>query len=1226
MKKIEQFIGCYSLAKTLSFRLVPVGKTADNLAKRRLVEHDEERAENMKVIKGLIDECHKNFINDVLHNVRLEGVKEYAELFSVKRDNEGEKQLETIEKSLRKQISDAFNKEPRIKTIFEKGIVDEMLPAELDKRAKAGEDVSKELAIVRSFKGFYTALTDFQESRKRLYTDKPQAGTIAHRCIDENLIKFLYNVSCYRKCASSLEASKIRILEKDVLGGDYRIEDVFSTDFFDFVLPQDGIDTYNAVIGGYVKEDGEKVQGLNELVNLHNQRLEKGEGRLPLFKSLDKQILSEGESLSFYNKGYVTDNEVFDDLSAVIGTDSEVYRSLDRLKSLFENLSAYEPYGIYIKNNMALTMVSNAVYGAWHVVQDKWNSLYDEKRKKKVVNDRYLEQRSKAYRSNKSFSLGYIDENVDRPDMPLRKAIRGIIFNEILAVKETYADFNTLLSKGVTGRGLRNDQRAVEIIKSTLDSYKELENWVKAFGGTGREFGRDEDFYREYEECLSCLRQIDRLYDGVRNYVTKKPYSKDKIRLFFDKPTLLGGWSVNNEAQNAGILLKHDNDYFVGIADPSSTKLFKKFPLCDVHIDHYDKVVYNQIPNAAKYLSKKNILPTNPSARIKELLAKKEKATLSPEEVTEFIRYLRDDFLINYKGMFNEEGDRWYDFHLKEPEEYQSLKEFYNDVDDQGYYLATKCVSKEYIDGLVERGCMYLFKIDNQDFRAASHGVPNLHTIYFKSLFDKANDGVIRLSGGAEMFFRKASLKKEEVAVHPANKPMQNKNPLNPNKTRTLTYTLWKDKRYTEDQYEIHIAISINKCADSRGLNLEVRKHLKEDDNPYIIGINRGERNLIYAVVIDGDGKIVESRSFNTIVATAGNGMRTVTDYDKLLEARSGERDSARKNWKSISNIKDLKSGYVSQVVHEVCELVEKYDAVVAIEDLTSEFKNGRARVEKSVYQTFEKMLIDKLNYMVDKKTRPTDAGGAYRGYQLANRFESFSKMTSQNGFMFYVPAWFVGNIDPTTGFVNLLRPQYTTMEGVREWIRLFDRISYNASAGYFEFDIDYDKFPGGEADHVKKWTVCSFGPRVRSFRNADTGVWEWENMADVTEVFKELFDRYKIDYADGDLRDAICGVTEAAFYKTLIEDIRLMLQMRNYEPGKRDYFISPVKNKDGRFFTTEDRCPGLPETGDANDAYNIARKALWAIRRFREADEQELGKVNTYIKKSEWLEFTQTF
>ena len=50
-------------------------------------------------------------------------------------------------------------------------------------------------------------------------------------------------------------------------------------------------------------------------------------------------------------------------------------------------------------------------------------------------------------------------------------------------------------------------------------------------------------------------------------------------------------------------------------------------------------------------------------------------------------------------------------------------------------------------------------------------------------------------------------------------------------------------------------------------INDRLRCSIREKDEQYVIGIDRGERNLIYVCVINGKGKIVEQLSLNEIVS-----------------------------------------------------------------------------------------------------------------------------------------------------------------------------------------------------------------------------------------------------------------------------------------------------------------------------------------------------------------------
>ena len=100
--------------------------------------------------------------------------------------------------------------------------------------------------------------------------------------------------------------------------------------------------------------------------------------------------------------------------------------------------------------------------------------------------------------------------------------------------------------------------------------------------------------------------------------------------------------------------------------------------------------------------------------------------------------------------------------------------------------------SKELDEIILEKienieGKMYLFQIYNKDFSEYSKGTPNMHTLYWKALFDERNlkDVVYKLNGQAEMFFREKSIKVS--TIHPANRPIQNKNKDNKKKDLSTT-------------------------------------------------------------------------------------------------------------------------------------------------------------------------------------------------------------------------------------------------------------------------------------------------------------------------------------------------------------------------------------------------------------------------------------------------------
>ena len=190
--------------------------------------------------------------------------------------------------------------------------------------------------------------------------------------------------------------------------------------------------------------------------------------------------------------------------------------------------------------------------------------------------------------------------------------------------------------------------------------------------------------------------------------------------------------------------------------------------------------------------------------------------------------------------------------------------------------------------------------------------------------------------------------------------------------------------------------------------NQDVLKFIKDKGIRHIIGIDRGERHLLYLTMINMKGEIVEQFSLNSIASNPNN-PDFKQDYNQLLAAKEGDRQEARRNWSTIENIKELKEGYLSQIVHKLSRMMIDNDAILVLENLNTGFMRGRQKVEKSVYLKFEKMLIDKLNYVVDKSITANNPCGALRALQQTDTYENFNKYQKGNvrqcGFVFYIPA-----------------------------------------------------------------------------------------------------------------------------------------------------------------------------------------------------------------------------
>lgn len=1247
MKTFNDFTRIYPLSKTLRFELVPIGRTRESIVQSGILEQDQHRANSYVKVKKIIDEYHKAFIETVLGSTKLpyadtdkhNSLEEYYALYMCGAKDEKQKTLfEKIQENLRKQLADSFKKHDSFKRI--------------DKQELFNEDLvnfvttQEEQELISEFNCFTTYFTGYHENRKNMYVADQKSTAIAYRLIHENLPRFINNMTVFEKITVSPVANELNKVYSDF--EEYlninEIAEMFKLDYFNEVLTQKQIDVYNLIIGGKTFENGKKIKGLNEYINLYNQQQKDKSSRLPKLKPLYKQILSDRNAISWLPEQFESDETMLEGIE-------KAYQELNEnalakkvegehsLKGILASLKEYTLDKIYIKNDQQLSDISQRIFGNYGVIS---KCLVEElkkdvPKKKKETDEEHEERCAKILKSQKSISLATINTCIRNHAGETTQAIEDYfatlgavdtdsVHKEDLfkQIEDAYTNAKDLLNTPYPQeKNIVQDNFAVEKIKDLLDAIKALQRFVKPLLGEGNEADKDERFYGEFTALWSEVDKITPLYNMVRNYVTRKPYSTNKIKLNFKNPTLLKGWDVNKESDNTAVILRKNDLYYLAIMDKKHNRVFEaKDTLADG--DCYEKMDYKLLPGANKMLpkvffSKKNIEEFSPSEELLESYNKnthKKGETFNLDDCHRLI-----DF---FKLSINKHKD-WsnFNFHFSDTETYSDISAFYREVEQQGYKITFRNISVEYIDSLVAEGKIYLFQIYNKDFSPNSKGTPNLHTLYWKMLFDERNlkDVVYKLNGEAEVFFRKSSIKCEKP-THPANQTIDNKNPLNKKRQSCFEYDLIKDKRYTIDKFQLHIPIIMNfKSTGNDNINNDVNKYIKQNDNLHIIGIDRGERHLLYLTMIDLKGNIVKQYSLNEIVSKhKENEYRT--DYHQLLSKREDERMKARQSWQTIENIKELKEGYLSAVIHKIAELMIEYNAIVVLEVLNPGFMRGRQKVEASVYQKFEKMLIDKLNYLADKKKDPQEAGGVLNAYQLTSKFDSFKKLGKQCGFLFYTSAWNTSKIDPVTGFVNLFDTRYESREKAKEFFNKFTSIRYNSDKDWFEFEFDYAKFTTKAEGTQTHWTVCTTGKRIQNYRDEMQNSQWTSKEVELTNCFKKLFDEYNINM-NCNLKEEINKQDDAKFFKSLLDLFKLTLQMRNSEIGTQvDYLQSPVANECGKFYNSCncDKC--LPQNADANGAYNIARKGLWMVHQIKAATNSKDLKLA--ISNKEWLQFAQ--
>ena len=75
MKKLYKGLtNFYSVSKTLRFELRPQGQTQTNLEMNRILEIDEKKEENAKIVKRLMDDYHKEYVENQLEGFKLKNL------------------------------------------------------------------------------------------------------------------------------------------------------------------------------------------------------------------------------------------------------------------------------------------------------------------------------------------------------------------------------------------------------------------------------------------------------------------------------------------------------------------------------------------------------------------------------------------------------------------------------------------------------------------------------------------------------------------------------------------------------------------------------------------------------------------------------------------------------------------------------------------------------------------------------------------------------------------------------------------------------------------------------------------------------------------------------------------------------------------------------------------------------------------------------------------------
>lgn len=1029
MRTIDRFCGRefgYPVNKTLTYELKPLGRTRENIEKNLVILNDKEKLEKSKKVKEYIDRLHRAFIERVLesHTIDLSTLERKIEKLASITDEEEKrsvkKEIKKIEEEKRKEISEWFTQDKEYKSLWGTELFSESLPKVTD---------DEERKNIKAFEKFTQYFTSYSTKRESIYSPLEKHNTIGFRIVNENFRTFLQNKNNLRE----------GIIEND------EILNIFP-------LSTKDIEKYNLAIRG---NPAENIKGYNQRANELKDR------EAPYLKQLFKNILAESSPLFTVEK-FTSTEEVKETVGAFL-------KSIEPLEGKIENLlkipRKYDKIFIQRKNLARFSLVTTEKpLILMQALKAKDKEIKDEISIKEIE-ETFIEAMKEGLVDEKD---GFNKEKYFALLEPLEKVLS--------AIKKLDLDKIT---------DLQENKKQVYPLKDFLTTTLEFYNHLKVCAPSEESMNdKDEAFYSSLDEIKEMLSPVTEILNKTRNFTTKKLSEEQKIPLNFDTPTLLNGWDINKEyTNNAMIFYDEKEDAFIlGILNNKNKK-----KIIEKEGSGLKKMYYKYLPQPNKMIphvvfSKKGLDNFKPSEEILDGYKKG-------------IHKKGEDFDINFchklidffKDCIAKTEDwKVFDFRFSPTESYKDLSDFYNEINEQGYCITMKEIDRENLQKMNEENSIYLFKITNRFLEKKAHGKSTREMI-LRALFDEKSN--IQLNGNAEIFYRPQLI--EPVVTHPKGSWLVNKqtksgltvpentfrniyNHLNRNEKLTEESQLLMDSgeviykkadrdiiknaRYAKESFRFHLPITLNyrfRDAIAKTFNDNVRNLIQNDRSVNILAITRGENNLIYCVLMNQNNEVLLEKSFNIMESS-----RKLVNFKHKLKTIEEKRMKEREEWQDITKIADTKKGYLALVISEISKIMIENNAILVTEDLSSEFKDSRMKIETNIYKTFETELINKLSCFYNKHREKGECGSIENPYQLTPPAKDFAKTGTQFGWVFFLNPAYISRISPETGFINIFKfKDITNFEKRKKFLGTFRRMALNKDALELEYELsDFNK------------------------------------------------------------------------------------------------------------------------------------------------------------------------
>lgn len=951
MSIYDSFTKRNSLIKTLRFRLKPMYGTEQKLQEMGVLEKDRERSACWPVVLDVLRRVDAAFIEQALSDEKGPSDLNWEPLAAAINNKELVKnaraKLLRQQTEMRKAVAKLLTGQSDYK-----GLVN---PTKAIKMAAAAVQNEQEKQAVAKYLRFTTVLVDYFTQKKSLFSHEERKTTIAYRIVHVNFSIYLENLQQLKQYVEA--------------GLDFQDKFCFPLEVnsYNKLLVQSQIDAYNRAVS-QINRILYKLQGQKQLPTaLQNAKLK--------LKPLQKQVLSLGD------------------------TKSEGFKHYSELREAVQALQKHLDAVLPSLNNAWEGYASEAVFRDYQKVQ----ALLLERGQKLF----FQEQDGRSIISIK----GYLDVV-----LALRSFLKQILHN--YAKPKDEAEQQLVLACSDAWELLASLPHFYNKVRSFLTRKPYKQDKIRLFFDCAA-FGKGWDVNKEGAYLLTLFRRQGFYYLGIRrqgakidfealqnaSHAQENCYEKMVYKAFdFVKgmPAVVFSKLVLQKFAEGASQVVLDNEAFSQPLLVTRADFEQKYTVINGKLREKEG-------DAVKYL-KAYLMKTGDEAGYKEAVYQRIE--------------LAKRFIAAYKAF------AFFDMsQLRPTQEYTSWTEFISHVNEYTYGIGWQRVPEKALQDLVAAGDLFLFQLDNKDFAFVREAAQeDEQTLLLRNLFSDENkeQHVLKLLGDVEVYYRPASI--THKLMHQRGSILVNKKDtahgaLSPRLVRNVYKYLngktelllpeaaallakgnirWKhaqrdiikDKRYTEDQMQVHFPVAINyRCpANDYSFNKDMRSLLKGNGAVHILGVHLGGDNLAEAVIIDQKGKLIYQRVYNEF---------NQYNYQKALALREEERQRAQQSWLQMEKIKNIRLGYMAALVNEISKLVLQYNAIVVLEDFSKRKQNGSKG--NQLHMQLALNLLHKLNYLVFKERKSFEPGGLLNAYQLAPKVASLRGYANQIGCVFLV-------------------------------------------------------------------------------------------------------------------------------------------------------------------------------------------------------------------------------